>query len=105
MAPPGVMHCSSQDCEFSTPENIPTYELVIRALEIHVASAHSNTRTSTSSDGPSRVEKPKRPVIECGMSETDWTFFVHKWQRYTRQTKLNTQQKVDELWACMDSEL
>ena len=105
MAPPAVMHCSSQDCEFSTPENIPTYELVIRALEIHVASAHSNTRTSASSDGPSRVEKPKRPVIECGMSETDWTFFVHKWQRYTRQTKLNTQQKVDELWACMDSEL
>ena len=61
----------------------------------------SSSRTETTA----KVEKPKRPSVQAGMSETDWTFFVHKWNRYVRQTKLEGQQLIDELWACMDSEI
>ena len=39
------------------------------------------------------------------MSESEWTFFIHKWDRYTRNAKLSDTQKLDELWACMDADV
>ena len=102
MSPPLPLSCSNAACDFETPPNIPTYELVIKCLELHNQSVHmSSSRT----EATAKVEKPKRPSVQAGMSETDWTFFVHKWDRYVRQTKLEGQQLIDELWACMDSEI
>ena len=66
------MTCSFPDCGFSTPANIPTYELVIKTLEMHVQSAHMLARpTNTVSDHSSKTEKPKRPTLTSGMSESD----------------------------------
>ena len=102
MAPPPQMQCSSTSCDFVTPENIPTYELLIRSLEIHVQTVHQASQNLT--HGP-KTEKPKRPSVTTGLSESEWTFFVNKWERYVRQAKLEGQHMVDELWTCMDSEL
>ena len=44
-------------------------------------------------------------MVYTGMSESEWTSFVHKWERYTRNSKLTEAQKLDELWACMDSDV
>ena len=94
MAPPQPMQCSNDSCEYETPVNIPTYELVLKALELHVQSVHTRNNASQSQ---SKVEKPKRPTVSTGFSESDWQFFVHKWERYSRQTQIQESQLTDEL--------
>ena len=103
MAPPAEMVCSYPDCEFSTPSNIPTYELVLKSLELHIQTAHRIP--SQSNNVVPKVEKPKRPSITMNMSESDWTFFTHRWERYKRQSQIKESQIADELWACLDSDL
>ena len=60
---------------------------------------------NNASHGQSKVEKPKRPTVSTGFSESDWQFFVHKWERYSRQTQIQESQLTDELWSRMDDEL
>ena len=101
MTPPPAMACSATGCDFETPVNIPTYEYVIKALELHVQTAHSVPARSL----PTKTEKPKRPMITTNMSESDWIFFNHKWDRYKRLSQVEGQSLIDELWACLDSEM
>ena len=101
MPPPNPMSCSYPECGYSTPVNIPSFELVIKSLDIHVRTAHGNEKVEQNG----KVEKLKRPQISANMSEGDWTFFLHKWTRYVRQAHLREQQQVDELWACLDTDL
>ena len=103
MAPPTPMHCSHASCDYVTPVNIPSYDLVLKALEIHNSSHLSQTRAVH--EQVPKSEKPKRPVVTSAMSESDWTFFLHKWDRYVRQAKLSGQNLLDELWSCLDSEV
>ena len=97
------MQCSAEDCTYETPSNIPTYELVIRTLEIHTQTVHRIH--SGVSHGPTKTEKPKRPILTTGMSEAEWEFFIHRWERYKRQTNLSEQGLLDELWATLDLDL
>ena len=99
MSPPQQMNCSNLGCEYVTPPSIPSYELVLKALDLHIKSAHNHSNDNV------KVEKPKRPSLTTNMSESDWTFFIHKWERYKRQTKLSDSQLIDELWACLDNDL
>ena len=101
MTPPPVMACSAAGCDFETPANIPTYEYVIKTLELHVQTAHSAPTKPT----PAKTEKPKRPVITTNMSESDWIFFNHKWDRYKRLSQIEGQLVIDEVWACLDSDM
>ena len=75
MTPPPQMSCSYPDCDFLTPLNIPSYDLVLKSLELHANTAHMAPQTTS---GVTKVEKPRRPAIVCNMSESDWTFFLHK---------------------------
>ena len=102
MTPQPPMQCSAEDCSYITPSNIPTYELVIRALEIHTQTVHL---PHTQPHGSTKTEKPKRPTLTTGMSEAEWEFFIHRWDRYKRQTNLSGQGLLDELWATLDLEL
>jgi len=99
------MECSFPDCEFSTPPAIPTYELLLKALELHVRTAHTTQQHGSQTPNLAKTEKPKRPSITLNMSESDWIFFEHRWTRYRRQSNIQGQQISDELWACMDHEL
>ena len=103
MAPPPAMLCSFPKCDFETPASIPTYEFVIKALELHIQTAHQ-TQSIRSQVVP-KLEKPKRPVLHSSMTESDWIFFEHKWARYQRQSQISGQQLTDEIWACLDSDL
>ena len=101
MTPPPSMTCSAPGCSFETPPSIPTYELVMKSLELHVQSVHSSsTRPNTT-----RTEKPKRPVVTSNMSESDWVFFQHKWTRYVRLSQIQGQALIDELWACLEPDI
>ena len=101
MSPPTPMACTSNACEFETPPGIPTYELVLKCLEVHNQASHNSPKSENSN----KTEKLRRPMVNTGMSESEWTFFVHKWERYTRHAKLSEAQKLDELWACMDADI
>ena len=102
MAPPPGIDCSDAECSYTTPANIPSYELILKALELHVKTAHTK---QVSGQANQKTEKPKRPSILTGLSESEWTFFISKWERYVRQTKVEGQQLLDELWNCMDEDL
>ena len=102
MPSPNPMECSDSGCDYSTPVGIPTFELLIKALELHVKTAHT---VSSSSQDKIKAERPKRPTVKLGLNESDWEFFVHEWERYTRQTGLTGTVLVDELWSCMETEL
>ena len=39
------------------------------------------------------------------MSESDWSFFLHEWARYTRLTGIKDEILRDELWSCMEESL
>ena len=88
MPAPSPMQCTSQDCTFSTPAGIPTFELIIKTLEVHLQAAHALNTTNVS-NGASQVkaERPKRPSVKIGLNESDWDFFKHKWDSYSWQTK------------------
>ena len=101
MTPPPTMQCSSDGCDYETPGSIPTYELVIKTLELHVTAAHSSNNRASKI----MTEKPKRPSIVPNMSESDWVFYEHKWTRYRRQSGISGQQVIDEIWACLDPEM
>ena len=96
------MSCSYPACDFETPTGIPTFELVLKSLELHVNTLHS---TNQSKREAPKVEKPKRPTVHANMSESDWVFFEHKWSRYKRQSHITGQQIIDEIWACLESDL
>ena len=51
------------------------------------------------------TEKPNRPSISVNMTESDWVFHEHKWQRFKRQSGISGQQVLDELWATLDPEM
>ena len=101
MTPPPTMPCSSPGCTFETPASIPTYEYVIKALELHVQSAHSLQNRNNQT----KREKPKRPTLCTNMTESDWVFFQHKWTRYQRLSQIQGTALIDELWACLESDL
>ena len=105
MTPPPGMPCSFPECEFVTPPSVPSYELVIKTLELHINAAHGSRSNPGTNPMQSKVEKPKRPTVSANMSESDWVFFEHKWKRYQRQSGISGQQLIDELWACLDQDL
>ena len=111
MAPPAPKSCYMPDCEYATTTGLPTYDLVLRDLELHTRYAHPQI-PSQSVQGGGHTNEPKpdrlpRPTIGEGVTEADWMHFVDKWSRYKRSTLSNaTPQHIsDQLWACCDSDL
>jgi hypothetical protein len=89
---------------FTTAENIPSWELVLKALEIHQKTAHP-ANTAAGGGNTAKVDKKIRPSISPQMSEENWRFFSNEWERYKRQTGVSGTQLLDELWSCMTEEL
>ena len=60
------MDCSVANCDYRTPENVPTYDQILKALEVHAMSVHS-------SGGRGREEGDERnhnmKVTKCA----EWT--------------------------------
>ena len=46
------MTCSSADCTFKTPENLPTHDQVLRSLEIHTNAVHNSRQRIDGAEGP-----------------------------------------------------
>ena len=108
MAPPPRQPCSAEGCTYSTPENLPNWDMVTQHLTIHQQTVHPTPAvglpTPATTSAP-RTAKKERPTISSQMTEEQWRFFVDEWNRYKRQTKVKDQELLDELWSCMVEEL
>ena len=78
----------------------------MQLLLMHRKDMHNEQGVANSQTQPaSKVERPTRPTVKPGMSETNWSFFLSEWGRYTRQTGITDAVLRDELWSCMEPEL
>ena len=62
MAQPPPMDCSAADYNFQTPDNIPNYNQILIALELHIATAHNSGRRG--GDGPEGTNQNMK-VTKC----------------------------------------
>ena len=46
-----------------------------------------------------------RPKIELNSTESDWSFFIAQWSRYTMGMNMNPSQEIQHLWAACDDML
>ena len=111
MAPPTPKACYIEECPFITTAGIPTYEMMMRDLEMHIKCVHPQLAGGGQvGGGQSAGPKPDRlprPTIGEGVTESDWMHFMDKWSRYKRSTlsTANPQHISDQLWACCDPDL
>ena len=97
------MECDDPSCDFKTEKGIPSYELQVKRLEVHVATMHKNPPATQ------RAKPPQipRPELAEDASEQEWAMFEVKWGRFKR-TCLHGSDKttiVDHLWACCSNAL
>ena len=80
MAPPPTQECGNVDCQFSTPEGVPTWDLVVRLLEQHDKHAHPLVQQPPQVGGQAasakpRAEKVPRPQIKLGIGQDEFSYF------------------------------
>ena len=98
-------------CGYVTPAGIPTYELLLKDVELHRDLAHPPARATPApaqTGGDASMPKPdklRRPVISEGATDSDWQYFSDQWKRYKRSTKLTSVSAVDQLWDCCSEDL
>ena len=76
MAPPPSQGCGNVECQYTTPEGIPTWEILYTALTNHGQMAHPNLAAGQPAAQPQvggqaasakpRDEKVPRPQIKLG---------------------------------------
>ena len=86
---------------YVTADGVPTHEMVLQDLELHMLAVHS-----VSTQGSKVKTAPlKCPNIGEGVTEGELISFVPQWDHYKRRTELAGQPTIDELWVVMDSPL
>ena len=102
--------CTIPECQSSTTAQLSS-EAALQLLILLRQDAHQVADPPPAQAQPqspssiARVEKQTRPAVNAGMSESDWSFFLHKWVRYSRQTGIKDEVLWDELWYCMETDL
>ena len=103
MVSPPPLACNAEGCDWTTPPNVPTWELITTLMGQHTQAAHP--AGGQGSNGGGKQERLPRPALDTGITEADWTFFKAQWERYKRSTRLLGQDAIDQLWACASEEL
>lgn len=122
MSPP-PQPCQVPDCDYSSPPNLPNYDLVYRDLTLHFQMAHHALAVAAHAGGGGdaghgpglpqgaaaaatvKPEKPRRPQLADECSDADYNWFLEQWGRYRRRLQLEGKQATDELWDCVSPEL
>ena len=108
MAPPPQQASSAPGCEFQTPQDMPTWQLVMNSLNQHTTVAHPQPMNNA--DNNISLVRPKpapiqRPEIDLGTTESEWNFFRAEFERYKRTAAISGQTALDELWHCQSKQL
>ena len=98
--------CSVPDCQFQTAAGLSS-EVGLQIILLHRQDVHGMTPAAPQPPSPSSAKamRPTRPTVNAGMSESEWSFFLHEWARYTRLTGIKDEVLRDELWSCMEESL
>ena len=109
MTPPPPIECEVPGCEFSTEEGIPSHELRIQRLKLHVQMAHT-IPSQQAAPVASQKQRPAmipRPELPEDATEQEWGHWKIKWERYKRSCLQGVDKTsiVDHLWACCTNEL
>ena len=104
MAPPTPLQCQSPGCDYQTPSNTPSWEMMLQLLQLHDKNAHP---AAPPTSGPSTVklERLPRPTFSLNMTEATWQFKVIEWQSYIGQAPSTPENKVLQLRAACDDDL
>ena len=113
MAPPAQHVCSFPGCNYgpdqtpyTTVENLPSHDLVIQDLRIHMDIHVALSRTKVApSNSAAKVTKLERLTVSHQCTNVEWELFSKQWTRYKRSTEIEGQVLLDQLWVCMDSAL
>ena len=70
MAPPDRMECLHEDCQFSTPEGIPTWDLVMTCMGFHIQAAHPTTAAGQPGAQAQGQAKPRAEKVPEAPNQT-----------------------------------
>ena len=100
MAPPTPLQCQSPGCDWSTPPNTPSWEMMVQLLQLHDKNVHP--AATNNSPSTTKLERLPRPVFSLNMTEATWQFKVIEWQSYIGQTPTTPDNKLLQLRAACD---
>ena len=111
MAPPQSQVCGKEECQYSTPEGIPTWDLVIEMLRMHRQDVHPQAQQPPqvgdhAASAKPRAEKVPRPQIKLGVSLDEFSYFQDEWASYKRSCGITNETEItDQLRAACEEEL
>ena len=100
MAPPTPLQCQSPGCEWQTPTNTPSWEMMIQLLQLHDKNVHP-AATSNVNPATAKLERLPRPVFTLSMTEASWQFKVIEWKSYIGQTPTTPENKLLHIFFVM----
>ena len=107
MPSPPPLECSHPECQYVTPPNCPTWDLIVMLLNQHTQSVHGGTvaHSNTSPSSLSKLEKLPRPTFNLQMTEAQWTFTKLQWHNYIGQSPVPDAIKLSQLQAACSEAL
>ena len=100
MAPPPQQVCSKEAYDFTMPLNLPTWDLILKSLELHNQACHSSNTTAPSHE-KQKLERLPRPTFNLGMTEKDWGYQTMN----ITQTAVSPQEQLLQLRAACTDDL
>ena len=111
MAPPLSQRGAVGECQYSTPDGVPTWELVVELLKLHRQDVHVQVQQPPQVDGQAvstkpRAEKVPRPQIKLGIGQDEFSYFKNGWTSYKRSCGITDETEIrDQLLAACNEEL
>ena len=117
--PPPPQACTARGCNYNTPINAPTWDVVLGLIQAHNQAAHPAPAAAQAPPGGAagrgagggdrgvvgKIDKRPRPESTTDMTEHDFKFFENEWLLYKRATQIAGQTLVDELYSTMSADL
>ena len=102
MAPPASMECSNGEYQFSTPEGIPTWDLLMTCMSHHIQAFHltpAAVQPDAQAQGHAkpRAEKVPRPQIKLGIGQDEFSYFKDEWTSYKRSCGITDETGINSV--------
>ena len=100
MPPPARQECSVPECEYTTPEGVPTWEMLTTHLSTHTQAAHPPPAPVQPQPQQhthhAKLESLPRPKFTLNMTKAQWEFINMQWEAYIAQTSASDIQKLQQ---------